>query len=58
MKRNCLYVVECWREQSKKDAALQIALLMAVPGLVSWPMRVGFEKVEFLSYSELMFEFR
>jgi hypothetical protein len=32
MKRNCLYV-ECWREQSKKDAALQVALLMAVPGL-------------------------
>jgi len=32
MKRNTLYV-ECWREQSKKDAALQVALLMAVPGL-------------------------
>jgi len=32
MKRNCLYV-ECWLDQSKKDAALQVALLMAVPGL-------------------------
>jgi hypothetical protein len=32
MRRNCLYV-ECWLDQSKKDAALQVALLMAVPGL-------------------------
>jgi hypothetical protein len=32
MKRKYLYV-ECWWEQSKKDAALQVALLMAVPGL-------------------------
>ena len=32
MKRNCLYI-ECWREQSKNDAVLQVALLMAIPGL-------------------------
>jgi hypothetical protein len=32
MKRNGLYV-KCWQEQLKKDAALQAALLMAVPGL-------------------------
>jgi len=32
MKRNFLYV-KCWPEQSKKDAALQVALLMAVPGV-------------------------
>jgi hypothetical protein len=32
MKRNFLYV-KCWPEQSKKDAALQVALLMAVPPL-------------------------
>jgi hypothetical protein len=32
MKRNCLYV-EYWREQSKKDAALQVAFIMTVLGL-------------------------
>jgi hypothetical protein len=58
MKRNDLYV-ECWREQSKKDAALQVALLMAVPGLVVLLVNVlMLKKWELLSYSEFMFEFR